>query len=91
MFSLWTLTPFFGTCARVRVLPPKVRAVSGKMGTVKDYHRYAARCLQEARAALDFENRSFLIEMAQAWRRLAEHAITANVRHPDIAEPDRGD
>jgi hypothetical protein len=61
------------------------------MGTVKDYHRYAARCLQEARAAPDSRNKSFLIEMAQAWRRLAEHAITANFRQPEISEPDRGD
>ena len=40
----------------------------GEMGTVKDYHRYAARCLQEARAAPDSDSRSFLVEMAQAWR-----------------------
>jgi hypothetical protein len=61
------------------------------MGTVKDYQRYAARCLQEARAAPDSGHRSFLVEMAQAWRKLAEHATTANVRQPDILEPDRGD
>jgi hypothetical protein len=61
------------------------------MGTVKDYQRYAARCLQEARAASDSDNRSFLVEMAQAWRRLAEHAITANVHQYDIPKQDRGD
>jgi hypothetical protein len=61
------------------------------MGTVKDYQRYAARCLQEARSAPDSDNRCLLIEMAQAWRRLAEHAITANFRQPEISEPDRGD
>jgi hypothetical protein len=61
------------------------------MGTVKEYQRYAARCLQEACAAPDSRNKSFLIEMAQAWRRLAEHAIIANFRQPEISEPDRGD
>jgi hypothetical protein len=63
----------------------------GKMGTVRNYQRFAARCLQEARTAPDSPQRSFLIEMAQAWRRLVEHATTANVRQPDVSEPDRGD
>jgi hypothetical protein len=71
--------------------PAGVPGVSGKMGTVKDYQRYAARCLQEARAAPDSPLRSFLIEMAQAWRKLADHAISANVRQTDILEPGRGD
>jgi hypothetical protein len=61
------------------------------MGTVKDYQRYAARCLREARAALHSDQRSFLVEMAQAWRKLAEHATTANVRQTEIPELDRGD
>jgi hypothetical protein len=63
------------------------------MGTLKDYQRYAARCLQEARSAPDSQQRSFLVEMAQAWRKLAEHATNANVRQTSIpiSEPDRGD
>ena len=61
------------------------------MGTIKDYQRYAARCLQEARAAPDSDNRSLLVEMAQAWRKLAEHTTTAKVHQTDIPEPDPGD
>jgi hypothetical protein len=65
----------------------------GNMGTLKDYQRYAARCLQEARSAPDSQQRSFLVEMAQAWRKLAEHATNANVGQTSIpiSEPDRGD
>jgi len=63
------------------------------MGTVKDYQRYAARCLQEARASPDSPHRSFLVEMAQAWRNLAERAAVAKSNLTDIAgaDPDRGD
>ena len=82
---------FPGTDFVFLVLTFGVGASWGKMGTVNDYQRYAARCLQEARAAPDSSQRSFVIEMAQAWRRLAEYAITANVGQPDILEPDRGD
>lgn len=63
------------------------------MGALKDYQRYAMRCLEEARAAPDSSQRSFLIEMAQAWRRLAEQAANAKVSQTEIpiSEPDRGD
>jgi hypothetical protein len=63
------------------------------MGTLKDYQRYAARCLQQARADPDSQHRLFLIEMADAWRRLAEQATNATGGRTDIriSEPDRGD
>jgi hypothetical protein len=62
------------------------------MGTTRDYQRYAVRCLQEARTTTDSQHKSFLVEMAQAWRRLAEHA-TSEVNQADgpVTEPDRGD
>jgi hypothetical protein len=63
------------------------------MGATKDYQRYAARCLQEARTTVDSQQKSFLIEMAQAWRRLADHATAASIDQSDIpvTVPDRGD
>jgi hypothetical protein len=63
------------------------------MGALKDYQRYAARCLQEARVAPDSQQRSFLVEMAQAWRKLAEQSTSANGSQTSmpISEPDRGD
>jgi hypothetical protein len=65
-----------------------------RMGAVRDYQRYAARCLQEARTVADSQQRCFLVEMAQAWQRLAEkHVASAYVIQTDnpISEPDRGD
>ena len=63
------------------------------MGSVKHYRRYAARCLQEARVTVDSPQKAFLVEMAQAWRNLAEHAAIAKINPIDlpISEPDRGD
>jgi hypothetical protein len=62
------------------------------MGTLKDYQRYAARCLEEARADPDSKHRLFLIEMAEAWRRLAEKAnANAGYTETPISESDRGD
>jgi hypothetical protein len=63
------------------------------MASVKHYQRYAARCLQEARVTADSPQKAFLVEMAQAWRNLAEHAAVAKSNQTDlpISEPDRGD
>jgi hypothetical protein len=64
----------------------------GQMGTLKNYQRYAARCLEQARADPDSKYRLFLIEMAEAWRRLAETAnANAGYTETPISEPDRGD
>ncbi len=63
------------------------------MTAAKDYQRYATLCLQEARVTADARLKGFLIEMAQAWQRLAAEQAT-NVKrgqdHP-MSEPDRGD
>ncbi len=49
------------------------------MAAAKDYQRYATRCVQEARFIADARPRGFLVEMAQAWQRLAAERVT-NVR-----------
>jgi hypothetical protein len=60
--------------------------------SAKQYQRYAARCLQEARTTTDIKLKTFLVEMAQAWQRLADQAKTAAaVPHTSSSEPDRGD
>jgi hypothetical protein len=62
------------------------------VGTTKDYQRYAVRCLQEARTTTDSQHKSFLVEMAQAWRRLAEQATAdSNQSDSSVTELDRGD
>jgi hypothetical protein len=62
------------------------------MGTTRDYQRYAVRCLQEARTTTDSQHKSFLVEMAQAWRRLAEDAATDVNRADSLdTKPDRSD
>jgi hypothetical protein len=63
------------------------------MTAPKHYQQYAMRCLEEARATPDSQHRSFLVEMAQAWRRLAEQATGATSSQTDTSapEPDRGD
>jgi hypothetical protein len=62
------------------------------MAALKDYQRYSARCLQEARKTEDSRQKTFLVEMAQAWRRLAEQAVNTNgAQVCSVSEPDRGD
>ena len=48
------------------------------MTALKDYKRFTARCLEEARVTIDERHKAFLVEMAQAWQRLADEA--ANVK-----------
>ena len=58
----------------------------------KEYQRYVARCLQEARTTTDFKFKAFLIEVAQAWQRLADQAkVVAALPNTPSEEPDRGD
>jgi uncharacterized protein YaaW (UPF0174 family) len=62
------------------------------MTALKDYQRYAARCLEEARTTVDARHKAFLLEMAQAWQRLVDQAT--NVKDAEVSpmsEPDRGD
>jgi hypothetical protein len=61
------------------------------MAASKDYQRYAARCLQEARTTTDSEHRTLLVEMAQTWRRLVEYAAIKGPQVSFVSEPDRGD
>lgn len=62
------------------------------MTALKDYQRYAARCLEEARNTVDPRHKAFLVEMGQAWQRLADQAanVTGTKVSP-VSEPDRGD
>jgi hypothetical protein len=63
-----------------------------KMSVVKDCQRYAAQCLQDARSTTDHQRRVFLVEMAQAWQRLAEREMNAKGGHAHSgSEFDRGD
>lgn len=63
-----------------------------EMSALKDYERYAVRCLQEARVTTDSGHKAFLVEMAQVWRKLADQARTfEGVKELSDSEPDRGD
>jgi hypothetical protein len=59
--------------------------------TAKLYQRYATRCLREARTTSDSMHKAFLVEMAQAWQRLADQAKVIGSAQTSTAEPDRGD
>ena len=55
------------------------------------YQRYATRCLREARTTSDSMHKAFLVEMAQAWQRLADQGKVIGAAHTSSSEPDRGD
>ena len=62
------------------------------MESAKKYQAYVARCLHEARATTDFKLKTLLIEMAQAWQRLADQAkVDGALAVCASSEPDRGD
>jgi len=61
------------------------------MSVARDCQRYAARCLRDARETIDPRQKVFLIEMAQAWQRLADQAKVIGAAHTSSSEPDRGD
>jgi len=63
------------------------------MTAAKDYQRFATRCLEEARLTTDSRLKGFLVEMAQAWQRLAAERVTrvGSVQERPNSEPDRGD
>jgi hypothetical protein len=48
----------------------------------RKYQRFAARCLEEARATTDPRLKAFLAEMAQEWQRLAEDAKSGEEHYP---------
>jgi hypothetical protein len=47
------------------------------MQRVRQYKRFAARCLEEARVTIDPRLKGFLAEMAQEWQRLVEETSGA--------------
>jgi hypothetical protein len=60
------------------------------MQSAKKYQRFAARCLEEARATTNSGLKTLLAEMAQEWQRLYEE--TKGVRTEQKAgAPDPGD
>jgi hypothetical protein len=44
------------------------------MQPARKYQRFAARCLEEARATTDPRLKAFLAEMVREWQRLVEEA-----------------
>ena len=58
------------------------------MQRVRQYKRFAARCLEEARVTIDPRLKAFLAEMAQEWQRLVEEANGAKalpkIRGPEV-------
>jgi hypothetical protein len=56
----------------------------------RDCQRYAVRCLQDARETVDPRQKVLLVEMAQAWQRLAEREARSDYSC-SAAELDRGD
>jgi hypothetical protein len=61
------------------------------MSAAKDCQRYAVQCLQNARMTVDPRQKTFLVEMAQAWQRLAERETQARNDYVSVSELDRGD
>jgi len=49
------------------------------------------RCLQDARTTVDPRHKTFLVEMAQAWQRLAERETHGRSDYASVSELDRGD
>jgi hypothetical protein len=47
-------------------------SIEGTMASAEEYRRYAAQCLALAQTAATSEDRAHLLQMAQAWRDLAE-------------------
>ena len=63
-----------------------------KMSALKDYQRFAVRCLEAARLVVDPGHKAFLVEMAQAWQKLADQAANfKGVQVSTNSDPDRGD
>jgi hypothetical protein len=62
------------------------------MQSVRKYQRFAARCLEEARATTDPRVKAFLAEMAQEWQRIVEDVRSQRVKQPSpSAVEDPGD
>ncbi len=53
------------------------------MGKAEQYRRYAAECIRLAQQSPSPPEKSILLSMAAAWRRLAEHAESMSERDED--------
>jgi hypothetical protein len=70
---------------------PASDTVVRQMQSARLYQRYATRCLQAARTTSDSKHKAFLVDMAQAWQRLADQAKAVVQTPISSSEPDRGD
>jgi hypothetical protein len=62
------------------------------MQRMKQYQRFAARCLEEARVTIDPRMKAFMGEMAQEWQRLVQEAHGAkNLPKIQSSDVDQGD
>jgi hypothetical protein len=59
------------------------------MQSAGKFQRFAARCLEEARATPNLRLKAFLAEMAQEWQRLVEEAKGKRVKQ-DFRGPKEG-
>ena len=83
------MTPLWSPPARI-----ESQTIPGRdcMTALKDYQRYATRCLEEARTSDDARHKAFLVEMGQAWQRLADQERNVKgVKVSPASDPDRGD
>ena len=53
------------------------------MGKAEQYRHYAAECIRLAQQSQYPPEKDSLLRMAEAWRRLAQHAESASKRNPN--------
>ena len=53
------------------------------MGKAEQYRRYAGECIRLAQQSQRPQEKQMLLNMAEAWSRLAEHAENTSGRGPD--------
>jgi hypothetical protein len=51
------------------------------MGRGEQYRWFALRCLEIARATADEQTKAAMLQMAQAWQRLAEEVDAPSFKH----------
>jgi hypothetical protein len=62
---------------------PSPLAERGDMGKAEQYRHYAAECIRLAQQSRGPTEKDSLVQMAEAWRRLAEHVETTGERQSD--------
>ena len=63
-----------GTLGLTERYRPQIRSVRAMAGAIERYKEYAAECLRIAQDTTDDNQKVRLLEMAEAWQRLAEAA-----------------